>query len=155
MKWFVIHKREREDVDTGFCQIYAQSARMTEKVDTIPDMPRITARQQHRSNASSSSPEEYFKRNIAIPFLDHVICCIDQKFSQSATTASSLLGFVPQVLCTKDLSLEKALVTYHLLNSLIWSLSVGKVTIWQCHLNLGLYHRLKQSKTAILLYFQI
>ena len=100
-----LYKREREDVDNGFCQIYAQNARMAEKVDTIPDMPRITARQQHCSNASSSSPEEYFKRNITIPFLDHVICCIDQKFSQSATTVSSLLG-------TKDLSLEKALVKY-------------------------------------------
>ena len=72
MKWFAkFHSyiSEREDVDTGFCQIYAWSARMAEKVGTIPNMPQITARQQHRSNASSSSPEEYFKRNIAVPLI--------------------------------------------------------------------------------------
>ena len=38
--------------------------------------------------------------------------CIDQQFSPSATVATSLLGLVPSVLCTKIVSLEKAITKY-------------------------------------------
>ena len=99
-------------VDSSFAPIYTQSVRMAEKVGTVPGMPRITSRQQHRCSAEASSPREYFKRNVAIPVLDDIMC-IDQQFSPSAVIAASLLGLVPSVLCLKDVELEAAVGKYN------------------------------------------
>jgi len=38
-----------------------------------------------RSNAPAISPCEYFQRNVAIPFLDHISMFIDQQFSDLST----------------------------------------------------------------------
>ena len=35
--------------------------------------PRSCCRQMNRSNVSADSPEEYFRRSLTIPFLDHVV----------------------------------------------------------------------------------
>ena len=75
-------------------------------------MPRIASRQKHRSNTEAANPLEYYKRNMAIPFLDHIIAFIDQQFSQSSINASLLLGLVPSVLCSKDVNLQTAVCMY-------------------------------------------
>ena len=107
-----MYQRERENIDSSFGPIYTQSVRLGEKIATTATMPRITSSQQHRSNAEASSPYEYFKRNVAIPFLDHIIIRINQQFSQSSRFATSLLGLVLNVLCTKEISFENALRKY-------------------------------------------
>ena len=106
------YKDERNNVDTSFHLIYTQGGILAEKVGTAVGMPRITSRQQHRSNIGASSAKEYFQINIAIPLLDHIIMCIDQQFSPSAGIAISLLGLVPSILCSKDVSLEPAVSMY-------------------------------------------
>ena len=87
---------ERENIDSSFAPVYARRVRMAERVGNTIEMPRITSKQQHRSNAEASSPCEYFQRNVAIPFNDHVIMCISEQFSSSAIIATSLLGLVPE-----------------------------------------------------------
>ena len=44
------YKEERKNVDSGFSDIYAQSEWMANAVGTSVGMPRITGRQQHRTN---------------------------------------------------------------------------------------------------------
>ena len=83
---------------------------MAERVGTTIKMPHITSRQQHRSSAEASSP--CVQRNVAIPFLDHVIMCINEQFSPSAIVATSLLGLVPSILCSKKVNLEAAIKKY-------------------------------------------
>ena len=107
-----MYKCKWEDIDSSFITVYRQSVRMAEKVGTTAAMPRITSRQRYCSNAEASSPCEYFRKNVAIPFLDHIIMCIDQQFSPSAIVATSLLGLVPSILCTKTVSLETAIAKY-------------------------------------------
>ena len=85
---------------------------MAEKVGTAAEMPRLTPRQQHRSNAEAQTPREYFQRNVAIPLLDHIIMCIEEQFSPSAKVATSLLGLVPSVLCSRNVNLNAAVNTY-------------------------------------------
>ena len=60
-------------MDDGFKVAFQQCQRMGEVVGSPITMPRITARQLHRSNQQSASVEEYFKKAIAIPFLDHLL----------------------------------------------------------------------------------
>ena len=106
------YRKEREECGTNFSRIYNQSVSMAEKVGTAAEMPRITSRQQHRSNAEAQTPREYFQRNVAIPLLDHIIMCIEEQFSPSAKVATSLLGLVPSVLCSRNVNLNAAVNAY-------------------------------------------
>ena len=92
--------------------MYNQSVSMAEKVGTAAEMPQLTSRQQHRSNAEAQTPKEYFQTNVAIPLLDHIIMCIGEQFSPSAKAATSLLGLVPSVLCSRNVNLNAAVNTY-------------------------------------------
>ena len=60
------YRKEREDCGTNVSRIYNQSVSMAEKVGTAAGMPRLTSRQQHRSNPEAQTPIEYFQRNVAI-----------------------------------------------------------------------------------------
>lgn len=84
---------------------------MAESVSTTPEMPRITGRQQHRSNPSSFSVEDYFKKTVAIPLLDHITSMRD-RFSAAAIVASSLLGVVPSVCCSREVNMEGVIEKY-------------------------------------------
>ena len=75
-------------------------------------MPRISSRQQHRSNAAATTPCKYFQINVAIPLLDHIIEFIDQQFSKSSTMAIKLLGLVPAIVCTKAIDIDDAIREY-------------------------------------------
>lgn len=105
---------ERQNIDSGFGKIIHDHAmRMAEKIGTTAEMPYIASRQRHRSNNEATNPLEYFKRNVAIPFLDHIIAFIDQQFSQSSINASLLLGLVPNILCSKDVNLQPVVSMYN------------------------------------------
>ena len=82
-------------------------------------MPRIiAARQQHRSN---DSPLDYDKKNVAIPFLDHISTHL--QFSSLTITAGSLLGIIPSVQHSKEINLSRIVEVYHddLLSLSFWS----------------------------------
>ena len=107
-----VYQTTRTDVDTSFGKIFGQAEMMAKKIRSPVSMPHIASRQAHRSNAEAPSPSEDFKRNIDIPFLDHIIMCIEQRFSQSALIATSLLGLVPSIMCSRDVDVQSAAVTY-------------------------------------------
>ena len=100
------YARERQDVETQFHKLYQQCERMAEVVGNPITMPRITGRQQHRSNQASSTPEEYYRKAIANEFLDHIISALEDRFSRPALVATSLLSLVPSVLCTREAPLD-------------------------------------------------
>ena len=106
------YKEERKNVDRGFYAIYAQSERMANAVGTSVGMPRIAGRQQHRTNPESTTPFDYFKRSLAIPFLDHIMSSLESQFSESAVIASTLLGIVPSICCSRDVIFDDAVSMY-------------------------------------------
>ena len=107
-----VYQRERENMEVGYKAIYDHAVRMADQVGFISSMPRIAKRQQHRSNAPAESPFDYYNRNVAIPFLDHISSNLNTQFSVMAVTASSLLGLVPAIICTRDVDIEDALKIY-------------------------------------------
>jgi hypothetical protein len=107
-----VYHRERSTVDVGFQAIYDQSIRIAEKVAVTPIMPRQAQRQLHRSNVPADSVIEYYQKNVAIPFLDHIISNLENRFSSLGVTASSLLGLVPSVLCNKEPDISAAIKMY-------------------------------------------
>ena len=72
----------RSDNDVMFLEWYETSKFMAEKLGIEVDRPRTIAshRQQHRSNVPAETNQEYFKRSIAVPFLDHLISEIETRF---------------------------------------------------------------------------
>ena len=58
-------------------------------------MPRVTGRQRHRGNAPRITIEKYYRKNIAIPFLDHLTQEMHIRFSEEDRVGSVLFGLIP------------------------------------------------------------
>lgn len=72
----------RGEINDVFGRIYQQAVQMGEAVNVEPAKPRTTTgRQQHRANAPALSFEEHYKINTAIPFLDHIVTQLDDRFT--------------------------------------------------------------------------
>lgn len=61
----------------------------TAGLDELP-VPRRCGRQTTRNNVESSTSEEYWRRAIFIPFMDHLITEFEERFSQ--LTQGAVLG---------------------------------------------------------------
>ena len=85
--------KEREEVTKNFASIYVQCVRIAEQVGTVPEAPRVTKRKQHRTNPEASSVE-YYKRAVVIPFINHIIQSLEDRFSPCSLIASSFLGMI-------------------------------------------------------------
>ena len=59
--------------NTAFKQLYQTVKSFAAFVDIQENMPRTVGRQSYRSTVPSSSPEEYWRRSMYFPFLDHLI----------------------------------------------------------------------------------
>ena len=90
-------RMRRNTVDDVMKDIFTRSVQMAGKVDVVPSMPCINAR-QITSNTPAESVDEYYKRNLLIPFTDHIVTELEVQFSGLQTTASKLLGLVPTLL---------------------------------------------------------
>ena len=107
-----VYKNERDNVDGGFQIIYDQAVRMADKVGCIVSAPQTVRRQQHRSNVSSTTPIEHYKRNVAVPFLDHVLTHLNEQLSSLSVSASYLLNIVPSLMFSKPSKLSEITVQY-------------------------------------------
>ncbi len=65
---------KRNDTEKSFAPIFKKAATYAEDhYDVSPSKPRTTGRQTQRANAPAETPEEYWRVNAYIPFLDHLI----------------------------------------------------------------------------------
>ena len=107
-----VYKSLRKTIDSDFTKIYDQAVRIANKVEVQPTRPRSAGRMQNRANAPSESVQEYFLRNMAIPFIDHIIMELEARFTPLSTTSSTLLGLVPSVLVDEELDMSEAIEMY-------------------------------------------
>ena len=55
--------------------------KLAREVDKPPEKPRTTRIQRHRANAGETdSVEDYFRINLFISFLDHILLELNEKF---------------------------------------------------------------------------
>ena len=73
-------KDVRNDVDGFSNRIFQHSSRIAEISVISVTMPRVSGCQCHQSNQEFTSVEEYFKKTVVIPFLDHLISDISSRF---------------------------------------------------------------------------
>lgn len=70
----------RKNVVAQFHIIYQQAERMANAVNTNISRPRNCRRQIHRPNAEAEGIEVWYRINVAIPFLDHIISELNSIF---------------------------------------------------------------------------
>ena len=71
---------ERGFADEEFHRVFLSASELAEKIGEELTAPRVRGRQTHRANAPADGPEEYYRRNIFIPFLDHLIDQLKVRF---------------------------------------------------------------------------
>ena len=67
-----------------------------------PSIPRKCKKQTQRSNVEADVPEVYYRRTLAIPFLDHLLKELGERFTAHANIAALGLCLVPKVLMKKN-----------------------------------------------------
>ena len=66
--------------------------------------PRTAVRQVHRANVPADSPEVYYRRNIMMPFLDHITNEMQARCGPIHQTKVKVLGLVPTIAPTYSLA---------------------------------------------------
>lgn len=108
------YKKIRETIQEDFIKIYKQAERMGAAVNVEPSKPRTCIRQRNRPNAEAETVEEWYRVNVAVPFLDHIIVELDSQFSALAQTSTRLLGLVPSIMCSqREIDVSEAVELYH------------------------------------------
>ena len=91
----------RADVDWYNKKWLQEATKLAQEVRVEPSFPRTVSRIQHRTNCPAQSTEEYYKRNLAIPLLDHFLSEFSDRFSDNSQRAAQILHLIPKVICSK------------------------------------------------------
>ena len=94
----------RQNIDNSFYNIFEHAKRMATAVNVEPSKPRSCSRQRNRPNVVGYTVEEWYKINVAIPFIDHIISDLESRFSswENCVFATSSCAFIN---CKKKLLL--------------------------------------------------
>jgi hypothetical protein len=65
-------RKIRQD-DNAWQELYQDIAKLAEKQNVLPSKPRTAGRQQHRDNVPADTQEEYWRRSVYYPLLDHIV----------------------------------------------------------------------------------
>jgi len=84
----------REDVDSYFKDIFNEVTSIASKVNVEIKTPRVCGRQTTRV-IIQSSPEEYYRISIFIPFLDSILLQLQTRFNQQLKEVIALEGLIP------------------------------------------------------------
>jgi hypothetical protein len=64
-------RKIRQD-DNVWQELYQDITKLAEKQNVLPSKPRTAGRKQHRDNVPADTPEEYWRRSVYYPLLDHI-----------------------------------------------------------------------------------
>ena len=90
----------KTNCEEEFHLLYCEIKTLADELNIPIATPRIAARQAHRSNIPADSPEAYYRRNLVIPSLDHIITELTERFGPIQQTKVKLLGLIPSVAAT-------------------------------------------------------
>ena len=84
-------------------KLFEKSVVLGRFAGTVPEKKRICKRQNNRSNVPSESVTEYYRRNITVPFLDHLTQEIKDRFDKCSLKITKGFSAIPNaVLSNKN-----------------------------------------------------
>ena len=94
----------RSDVDRQFHLIFESVSRFANKHNVSITTSRICSRQTARDNHPATSVEQYYRRSLAILFLDHLKGEIDNWFSAHSVLSLKCLAIIPTCFSSENTS---------------------------------------------------
>ena len=88
----------RSGIDTWFEGLYTKVLRLSELAGSAEERPRVN----RRGTTPAETAKEYWKRAVAIPFLDIVSSKMKSRFSQEKRAHYELCALVPEVISKND-----------------------------------------------------
>ena len=80
--------------------MFQHAERLTERSNIAISMPKTAKHPQHRANAQAPTAEECLECSVLVPFLDHVISDLGNRFTKHVEKACRLEGILPENLST-------------------------------------------------------
>ena len=88
----------RDCIDIYHSCWYKEACHLAAKVDCTVKHPRFCERQRHRGNNPASNTSDYFKVNVSVPFLDHLLQELSERFSERNSVVIRGLSIIPKCL---------------------------------------------------------
>ena len=102
----------REKIDEKHREWYEEAERFAASVNTSPSMPRTCLRQLLRDNQPADTPEDYYRRTVSIPFLDHLHTELQTRFDRSSNTVVKGFYIIPEIMRRDINQRDKAKVSH-------------------------------------------
>ena len=89
----------RKNINQNNNRWYNLAVQLSARVNgNSPSIPRRCSRQTQRDNVPAETPEEYYRRSLTIPFLDHILSHMETRFSGLQQKAVMALQITPSVI---------------------------------------------------------
>ena len=85
----------RKNINYHHTEWYAEACDIASQVDTTVKKLEANSRQTLRSNTSAETVEDYFRRNLSVPFIDHLLNELRTRFSEMNYTAVKGFSVIP------------------------------------------------------------
>ena len=95
-----------------FSRCFEYAKEMASLIDIVQSMPRIATRQQHWENAEPDTPFNYYRNNMCLPFLDHLINGIDVRFDKYGKTVLIMQALIPSVIAESHVTIDDIVEIY-------------------------------------------
>lgn len=125
----------RNESSNEFRNIFEEAKTIAEELDVDVRIPRITSVQRNRANAPKKDPEDFFRVNLYLPYLDFLIAELNLRFdNQSNKVIGKLQKIIPKLYfdynCPDDEIIDAARLYETDLPSTIDALS-GELLLWK------------------------
>lgn len=97
-------KKMRENAELEFHKLFNVAGNIAEEIGSEIKVPRLAKHQTHRENYENSCAEEYYRRSIFIPFVDHFIHYLESRFTAHKNLLCTIQNFLP----SKIIELEES-----------------------------------------------
>ena len=74
-----------------FSELYIEALEIAEQFNIEVKIPRICGKQTKRTTIPSETTEIYFRRRVYIPFIDHIITSLEDRFNQTSRKICKLI----------------------------------------------------------------
>lgn len=99
----------RENAQTNFEQHFSLTKTLSSEMDEEIKIPRI-ARQKHRANYENQTPEDHYRLSVFIPFLDHFISQLHDRFLKHKNVLTKIENMLPiKIVSLSDDEVEKTI----------------------------------------------
>ncbi|XP_050516687.1 52 kDa repressor of the inhibitor of the protein kinase-like [Diabrotica virgifera virgifera] len=86
----------RDTCDRSFNNIYKEAEKLVLNIGGQIAKPRTVSRQTQRGNIPAEDAEQYYLRNLYIPFIDHILVELKDRFSEHHKFISHLQLLIPE-----------------------------------------------------------